>query len=87
MNRHMKALAGEATDALVLLVDPDQVLGLRALVDTARRGNGAAQIREHDLQVLIERIRRKDGNGPAYTNGVGDADPAWRAYARLEEMG
>jgi hypothetical protein len=88
MNRVMRQRAEEETDRLIPLVDPQGVLGLRALVDAARQGDGAAQVKEHDLIVLVERVRRREVGAPnGYPNGVSDPHPSWRAYSRLEEMG
>jgi len=88
MNKRMQRRAEDETNRLIPLVDPQDLLGLRALVDRARAGDGAAQVKEHDLIVLVERIRRHEGGAPnGYTNGVTDPHPAWRAYVDLEEMG
>jgi len=90
MNRRMRARAQEETDLLVARVDPDGDLGLRALVAAARAGDGAVQVREHDILVLVERIRRRTPGAVGYTtngsNGSG-APSLGEARADLEAMG
>ena len=85
MNKRMQQRTMEETDLLVGLTDPSGRLGLRVLVDAARAGDGAVQVREHDILVLVERVRqRSNGNGgrngqPGLTLGL--------ALDDLEAMG
>ena len=89
MNKRMQARAQEETDLLVGLSDPHGDLGLRALVAAARAGDGAVQVREHDILVLVERVRRRTPGSAGYNrNGHnGGLSTLDEALTDLEAMG
>jgi len=58
------------TDRMLLLLDPDEQLGLKALVDARRAQDGAVPFPEHAVQAVLERLARANGHTTETANGA-----------------